>query len=96
MDNMELKEARKELKEAKGVLEKNGYQRKLVYKLSYQKNGVRKNAYFDDQDEAYTMINAMQKINAKVLTYSYITVKRYTLYRYHQHSAYCTKTQDKI
>ena len=81
MDNTELKEARKELKEAKGVLEKNGYQRKLVYKLSYQKNGVRKNAYFDDQDEAYTMIDAMQKINAKVPTYSYITVKRYTLWR---------------
>ena len=81
MDNTELKEARKELKEAKEALEKNGYQKKLVYKLSYQKNGIRKNAYFDDQDEAYTMIDAMQKINAKVLTYSYITVKKYPLWR---------------
>ena len=81
MNNTELKEARKELEEAKGVLEKNGYQKKLVYKLSYQKNGIQENAYFDDQDEAYTMIDAMQKINAKVLTYSYITVKKYTLWR---------------
>ena len=29
-----------ELKEAKNTLEANGYQRKLVYKLSYQTDGT--------------------------------------------------------
>ena len=48
-----------ELKEAKNKLENEGYQRKLVYKLSYWKDGVWKNAYFDDKDDAYTMIDAI-------------------------------------
>lgn len=70
------KEVQVMLKEAKNELEANGYERKLVYKLSYQKNGIWKNAYFDDKDEAYTMIDAMQKINAnaKVKTYESISL----------------------
>ena len=63
-----------ELKETKNTLEANGYQRKLVYKLTYQKDGTWKNAYFDDKDDAYAMVDAMQKINAKVMTYNFITV----------------------
>ena len=78
MDNMELKKAMKELKKAKGVLEKNGYQRKLVYKLTYLKDNTWESIYFDNKDEAYTMINAMHEINAKVSTYSYITVNRWS------------------
>ena len=80
MDNMELKEARKELKEAKGVLEKNGYERKLVYKLTYLKDNTWESIYFDNKDEAYTMIGAMQEINAflKVPTYSYISLNKWS------------------
>ena len=68
-----------ELKEAKNTLEANGYDRKLVYKLSYMnmEDNTWKNVYFDDKDEAYTMVDAMQKINAKVRTYRYITVNRW-------------------
>ena len=78
MDSMELKEARKELKEAKGVLEKNGYQRKLVYKLTYLKDNTWESIYFDNKDEAYTMIATMHEINAKVPIYSYISLNRWS------------------
>ena len=67
-----------ELKEAKNKLENEGYQRKLVYKLSYWKDGVWKNAYFDDKDDAYTMIDAMQKINTKVKIYTYVTLNKWS------------------
>ena len=67
-----------ELKEAKNKLESEGYQRNLVYKLSYWKNGALKYAYFDNKDDAYAMVSAMQEINAKVMTYTYITVNRWT------------------
>ena len=48
----ELKEARKELEVAKETLESNGYQRQLVYKLTYQKDGTWKHIYFEDKEEA--------------------------------------------
>ena len=68
-----------ELKEAKRELERNGYQRKLVYKLSYQKeDGTWKYIFFDDKEEAYAMIDEMQKINAKVMTYHYISFNKWT------------------
>ena len=67
-----------ELKEAKNKLESEGYQRNLVYKLSYQKNGIWKHAYFDDKDDAYTMIDAMQKINAKVTIYTYVMLNKWS------------------
>lgn len=67
-----------ELKEAKETLKTNGYERKSVYKLSYQKDGTWKNAYFDDKDEAFALIDAMQKINAKVKTYEYISLNKWS------------------
>ena len=82
MDNMELKEARKELKEAKKTLMRNGYQRQLVYRLSYMKEEdgtwMNKNAFFSDKDEAYTMINMMNEINVKIPTYRYISLNRWS------------------
>ena len=67
-----------ELKEAKNKLENEGYQRKLVYKLSYMKDGTWKNAYFDDKDDAYAMIGAIQEINAKMTTYTYVTLNKWS------------------
>ena len=79
MDNMELKKAMKELKKAKGVLEKNGYQRKLVYKLTYLKDNTWESIYFDNKDEAYTMIAAMHEINATVTKiYSDISLNKWS------------------
>ena len=82
MDNMELKEARKEQKEAKKILMRNGYQRQLVYRLSYMKEEdgtwMNKNAFFSDKDEAYTMINMMNEINVKIPTYRYISLNRWS------------------
>ena len=66
------------LKEAKNVLEENEYQRRLVYKVSYQKNNTWKHAYFDDKEEALLMIDAMAKINSKTKTYSFIFLNRWT------------------
>ena len=76
---MEVKEAMKELKKAKGVLEKNGYQRKLVYKLTYLKDNTWESIYFDNKDEAYTMIAAMREINATVTKiYSDISLNKWS------------------
>ena len=76
---MELKEAMKELKEAKGILEKNDYQRKLVYKLTYLKDNTWESIYFDNKDEAYTMIAAMREINATVTKiYSDISLNKWS------------------
>ena len=77
--DMELKEAMKELKEAKETLERSGYQRKLVYRLTYLKDSIWETIYFDDKDEAYTMIAKMHEINATLLTYSHISVKECSL-----------------
>ena len=63
-----------ELKEAKRELERNGYQRRLMYRLSYQKDGTWKCIYFDDKDDAYTMVDAMMKVNSKVQIYRFISV----------------------
>jgi hypothetical protein len=72
-----------ELTEAKRELQRNGYQRKLVYKLTYMKveedgTWMNRNAFFDDKDEAYTMINMMNEINAKIPTYRYISLNRWS------------------
>ena len=67
---MEVKEAMKELKKAKGVLEKNGYQRKLVYKLTYLKEGIWKHIYFEDKEEAGMMMCKMVEINKTCKIYS--------------------------
>ena len=78
MDNMELKEARKELKEAKKTLMRNGYQRQLVYRLSYMKEEdgtwMNKNAFFSDKEEADMMIVKMMEINKECKIYSYISL----------------------
>ena len=66
-----------ELKEAKRELERNEYQRRLMYRLSYQKDGIWKYIYFDDKDDAYTMVDAMMKVNSKVRTYYFISVNKW-------------------
>lgn len=67
-----------ELKEAKRELEKNGYDRKLVYKLSYQKDNTWKHIYFEDKEEADAMIAKMMEINKVVKIYSYISLNRWS------------------
>ena len=72
-----------ELTEAKRELQRNGYQRKLVYKLTYMKveeddTWMNRSAFFDDKDEAYTMISMMNEINAKIPTYRYISLNRWS------------------
>ena len=67
-----------ELREAKKALESNGYERKLVYKLTYLKDNTWESIYFDNKDEAYTMIATMHEINAKVPTYSYISLNKWS------------------
>ena len=74
----ELKEARKELKEAKQIFESNGYQRKLVYKLTYLKDNIWKNIYFDDEEDAHIMIAKMHEINTQTPIYSYISLNKWS------------------
>ena len=63
-----------ELKEAKDTLEANGYERKLVYKLTYQTNGTWKHIYFEDKEEADMVISKMMEVNI----YSYISLNKWT------------------
>ena len=64
----------RELEVAKNTLEANGYERKLVYKLSYMTDGTWKNAYFDDKEEADMMVSKMMEVNTKVHIYSNISL----------------------
>ena len=74
----DLKEAMKELEEATETLEANGYERKLVYKLTYQKDGTWKHIYFEDKEEADAMIAKMQEVNKVDKIYSYISLNKWT------------------
>ena len=63
-----------ELKEAKNTLEANGYERKLVYRLTYQTDGTWKHIYFEDKEEADMVIARMMEVNKVVKIYSYISL----------------------
>ena len=65
-----------ELKEAKRELERNGYQRKLMYRLSYQKDGTWKHIYFDDKEEGYMMESKMMEVNKMVKIYRFISLNK--------------------
>lgn len=67
-----------DLKEAKQELEANGYEKKLVYKLSYMTDGTWKNAYFDDKEEADMMVSKMMEVNTKAHIYSNITLNKWS------------------
>ena len=63
-----------ELREAKNMLESNGYERKLVYKLSYMTDGTWKHAYFEDKEEAEMMVSKMREVNKVAKIYSHISL----------------------
>ena len=65
-----------ELKEAKRELERNGYQRKLVYKLTYQTDNTWKHIYFEDKEEADMMESKMMEVNKIVKIYRFISLNR--------------------
>ena len=67
-----------ELREAKKALESNGYERKLVYKLTYLKDGIWKHTYFEDKEEADMMIAKMMEINKECKIYSYISLNKWS------------------
>ena len=67
-----------ELKETKNTLEANGYQRKLVYKLTYQKDGTWENAYFTNKEDADAMVFKMMEVNKMVKIYNFISLNRCT------------------
>ena len=67
-----------ELKEAKNKLESEGYERKLVYRLTYQKDNTWKRIYFEDKEEADVMISKMMEVNKVVKIYSFISLNRCT------------------
>ncbi len=67
-----------DLKEAKQELEVNGYERKLVYKLSYMTDGTWKNAYFDDKEEAEMMVSKMMEVNTITHIYSNISLNKWS------------------
>ena len=67
-----------ELKEAKNTLEANGYERKLVYKLTYQTDGTWKHIYFEDKEEADMVISKMMEVNKIVRIYSYISLNKWS------------------
>ena len=69
-----------ELKEAKNTLEANGYERKLVYRLTYQTDGTWKHIYFEDKEEADMMIVKMMEINKnkECKIYSYISINQWS------------------
>ena len=67
-----------ELREAKKVLESNGYERKLVYKLSYMADGTWKHAYFENKEEAEMMVSKMVEANKVTKIYSYISLNRWS------------------
>jgi hypothetical protein len=67
-----------ELREAKKALERNGYERKLVYKLTYMTDGTWKHIYFEDKEEANAMIAKMMEVNKMVKIYSYISLNKWS------------------
>ena len=67
-----------ELKEAKNTLEANGYERKLVYRLTYQTDGTWKHIYFEDKEEADMVISKMMEVNKIVRIYSYISLNKWS------------------
>ena len=67
-----------ELREAKKALESNGYERKLVYKLSYMTDNTWKHAYFEDKEEAEMMVNKMMEVNKVVKIYSHISLNKWS------------------
>ena len=67
-----------ELREAKKALESNGYERKLVYKLSYMTDGTWKHAYFEDKEEAEMMVSKMVEVNKLAKIYSYISLNKWS------------------
>lgn len=66
------------LKEAKNTLEANGYERKLVYRLTYQTDGTWKHIYFEDKEEADMVISKMMEVNKIVRIYSYISLNKWS------------------
>lgn len=71
MNNMELKEAKK-------TLQANGYDRKLVYKLTYKTDGTWKHIYFEDKEEADMVISKMMEVNKIVRIYSFISLNKWS------------------
>ena len=69
-----------EFKEAKNTLEANGFERKLVYKLTYQKDDVWKHIYFEDEEDAYMMINKIMEVNKVDQIYNCVSLKKYPLW----------------
>ena len=67
-----------ELKEAKNTLEANGYERKLVYRLTYQTDGTWKHIYFEDKEEADMVISKMMEVNKIVRIYSCISLNKWS------------------
>ena len=67
-----------ELKEAKNTLEANGYERKLVYRLTYQTDNTWKHIYFEDKEEADMVISKMMEVNKVVKIYSYISLNKWS------------------
>ena len=67
-----------EFKEAKNTLEANGYERKLVYRLTYQTDNTWKHIYFEDKEEADMVISKMMEANKVVKIYSYISLNKWT------------------
>ena len=67
-----------ELREAKNMLEANGYERKLVYRLTYQTDGTWKHIYFEDKEEADMVISKMMEVNKIVRIYSYISLNKWS------------------
>ena len=66
-----------ELKKAKNTLEANGYERKLVYRLTYQTDGTWKHIYFEDEEEADMVISKMMEVNKIVRIYSFISLNKW-------------------
>ena len=67
-----------ELREAKKALEANGYERKLVYRLTYQTDGTWKHIYFEDKEEADMVISKMMEVNKIVRIYSFISLNQWS------------------
>lgn len=68
----------KELEVAKNTLEANGYERKRVYKLTYQKDNTWKHIYFEDKEEADMMVAKMMEVNKVDKIYSYISLNKWS------------------
>ena len=67
-----------ELKKAKNILEANGYERKLVYKLTYLKEGIWKHIYFEDKEEADMVRARMMEVNKVIKIYRFISINKWS------------------